>query len=118
MLGASAVPVSTLEPMATRAVETPIGTLGIDASEAGLRRVRLPGEHEAESGGDGPGAATGSARVELDPKLVGHVAKESERRPPREKPVRLGDEGARPVRVGQGEAAASELEARLNREPR
>jgi hypothetical protein len=50
VLGASAVPVSTLEPMATRAVETPIGTLGIDASEAGLRRVRLPGEHERSRG--------------------------------------------------------------------
>jgi len=43
--------------MATRAIQTPIGTLGIDASEAGLRRVRLPGEHEVVAEGDGPGAA-------------------------------------------------------------
>ena len=64
MLGASAVPVSTLESMATRAIETPIGTLGIDASETGLRRVRLPGEHDVESEGAGPGAANASVAAE------------------------------------------------------
>ncbi len=47
--------------MATLSIETPIGTLGIDASEAGLRRVRLPGEGEVEPGGDE--SPTGSAAV-------------------------------------------------------
>jgi methylated-DNA-[protein]-cysteine S-methyltransferase len=34
--------VSTVD--AAAAVETPIGTIGIEATESGLRRVRLPGE--------------------------------------------------------------------------
>jgi methylated-DNA-[protein]-cysteine S-methyltransferase len=50
--------------MATRAIETPIGTLGIDASEAGLCRVRLPGEREVVAEGDGPGAGIASAAAE------------------------------------------------------
>ena len=47
--------------MAEVAIETQIGTLGIDASEIGLRRVRLPGECEVDAGGDGAGAANASA---------------------------------------------------------
>jgi methylated-DNA-[protein]-cysteine S-methyltransferase len=47
--------------MATRAIETAIGTLGVDASEAGLRRVRLPGEHEVGAIGDGQAAGNAAA---------------------------------------------------------
>jgi methylated-DNA-[protein]-cysteine S-methyltransferase len=47
--------------MATRAIETAIGTLGVDASEAGLRRVRLPGEHEVDAIGDGQAAGNAAA---------------------------------------------------------
>jgi methylated-DNA-[protein]-cysteine S-methyltransferase len=47
--------------MATRSIETPIGIFGVDASEAGLHRVRLPGEHEVETSGDGPAAGNAAA---------------------------------------------------------
>src|SRR5262245_8879191 len=50
--------------MATRGVETPIGTLGIDASEAGVRRIRLPGEHEVDASGEGQAAENASAAAE------------------------------------------------------
>jgi methylated-DNA-[protein]-cysteine S-methyltransferase len=45
------------------AFETPIGTIGIEATEAGVRTVRLPGrvEYSAAAGGAGPPAATVSA---------------------------------------------------------
>jgi methylated-DNA-[protein]-cysteine S-methyltransferase len=46
--------------MASFAIATPIGTLGIEASETGLRRVRLPGEHEVDSDGDGLAADNAS----------------------------------------------------------
>jgi methylated-DNA-[protein]-cysteine S-methyltransferase len=47
--------------MATRSVETPIGTLAVEASEAGVRRVRLPGEHEVEASGNGSAAGNAEA---------------------------------------------------------
>ena len=36
---------------ATGSVETPIGALGVEASAAGIRRVRLPGDGELEPRG-------------------------------------------------------------------
>jgi methylated-DNA-[protein]-cysteine S-methyltransferase len=47
--------------VATRSIQTPVGMLGVDASEAGLRRVRLPGEHEVEANGEG--SAGGNAEA-------------------------------------------------------
>ncbi len=47
-----------MSPSAATAVETPIGTIGIEATEAGIRRVRLPGEGRTSpvEHGDGPAA--------------------------------------------------------------
>jgi methylated-DNA-[protein]-cysteine S-methyltransferase len=45
---------------ASTSVETPIGVLGIEATDAGVRRVRLPGDGELERLGDG----TASTSVE------------------------------------------------------
>jgi methylated-DNA-[protein]-cysteine S-methyltransferase len=44
---------------AVAVVDSPIGTIGIEATDVGLRRVRLPGERppEAEAGGGGPAVA-------------------------------------------------------------
>lgn len=69
--GASSVTAftSTLDPMrsgaATGAVGTPIGTIGVEATEAGLRRVQLPGEGRALPNlpGDGRAAENVSAAV-------------------------------------------------------
>ena len=47
--------------MATRSIQTPIGTLGVDASDDGLRRVRLPGEDELEASGEGSAAGNAAA---------------------------------------------------------
>jgi methylated-DNA-[protein]-cysteine S-methyltransferase len=47
--------------VASLSIETAIGTLGVEASEAGLRRVRLPGEGEVDASGDG--SAVGTAAV-------------------------------------------------------
>jgi methylated-DNA-[protein]-cysteine S-methyltransferase len=47
--------------MATRSVETHIGTLAVEASKAGVRRIRLPGEHEVETSGNGPAAGKAEA---------------------------------------------------------
>jgi methylated-DNA-[protein]-cysteine S-methyltransferase len=47
--------------VASRSIETPICTLGVDASEVGLRRVRLPGEHDTEASGDGPAVGNAAA---------------------------------------------------------
>jgi methylated-DNA-[protein]-cysteine S-methyltransferase len=41
--------------MSSTTVDTPLGTIGIEASEAGLRRVRLPGD--GVSGAGTPGGA-------------------------------------------------------------
>jgi len=46
---------------ASTSVDTAIGPVGVEASEAGVRRVRLPGEGELERRGDG--AAAESAAV-------------------------------------------------------
>jgi methylated-DNA-[protein]-cysteine S-methyltransferase len=46
-------------------VETPIGTVGVEASDAGVRRVRLPGIGDAlGSAGDGAALATAVGAVE------------------------------------------------------
>ena len=45
---------------ASTSVDTAIGPVGVEASEAGVRRVRLPGEGELERRGDG-GAAESAA---------------------------------------------------------
>jgi methylated-DNA-[protein]-cysteine S-methyltransferase len=49
-----------MEDEAAATVVTPLGTIGIEATDAGLRRVRLPGEGalETRAGGDGRAAAT------------------------------------------------------------
>jgi methylated-DNA-[protein]-cysteine S-methyltransferase len=44
------------------ALETPIGTIGVEATDAGLRRVRLPGSDLRTNGSD----AEGRAAVNLD----------------------------------------------------
>jgi len=41
---------------ASTSVDTAIGPVGVEASEAGVRRVRLPGEGELERRGDGVAA--------------------------------------------------------------
>jgi len=45
--------------------DTPIGTIGVEATEAGLRRVRLPGEGEQDEGvrSDGRASAIADAAV-------------------------------------------------------
>jgi methylated-DNA-[protein]-cysteine S-methyltransferase len=52
--------------VAAEALETPLGTIGVEASSAGLRRVRLPGGGGAviRSGGDAHAAAQVQAAVE------------------------------------------------------
>jgi methylated-DNA-[protein]-cysteine S-methyltransferase len=47
--------------VASLSVETPIGTLGVDASEAGLRRVRLPADGDVEASGAGRAAGNAAA---------------------------------------------------------
>lgn len=42
---------------ATAAVETPIGTIGVEATNAGVRRIRLPGEGVPGTGTPGAGPA-------------------------------------------------------------
>ena len=46
---------------ATTTVETPIGVLGVEATDAGVRRVRLPGAGELDPQGGGVAAASASA---------------------------------------------------------
>jgi methylated-DNA-[protein]-cysteine S-methyltransferase len=48
------------------AVETPIGTIGVEATEAGLRRVRLPGDRlpSARMAGDERAAANAAGALE------------------------------------------------------
>ena len=49
------------------AVETSIGTIGIEATDAGLRRVRLPGDDvPGPRAGDGAHAAAANAAVAAD----------------------------------------------------
>lgn len=52
--------------VAARAEETPLGTIGVEASAAGLTRVRLPGAGGAGArpGGDEPAAARAEAALE------------------------------------------------------
>lgn len=52
--------------VAARAGETPLGTIGVEASAAGLRRVRLPGSSNAgtAAGGDEPAAARAEEALE------------------------------------------------------
>jgi methylated-DNA-[protein]-cysteine S-methyltransferase len=48
-------------------VETPLGTLGIEATETGVRRVRLPENGELEPRGGGPAEAhAASAAAQLE----------------------------------------------------
>lgn len=52
---------------ASRTVETPIGALGIEATEDGIRRVRLPGGAELERSGSGAAAdSAASAAAQLE----------------------------------------------------
>jgi methylated-DNA-[protein]-cysteine S-methyltransferase len=52
---------------ASTSVDTRIGLLGIEATESGIRRVRLPGDGELERTGDGAAAdAAASAAAQLD----------------------------------------------------
>jgi len=44
-------------PSASTAVETPIGTIGIEATEVGIRRVQLPGEGRTSPVEHGDGSA-------------------------------------------------------------
>ncbi len=46
---------------ASTSVETPIGLLGIEATDAGLRRIRLPGDGDVETDGDGSAAGYAAA---------------------------------------------------------
>jgi methylated-DNA-[protein]-cysteine S-methyltransferase len=45
----------------TRSVETPIGVLGIEATDAGVRRIRLPRGGELDERGDGAAAENAAA---------------------------------------------------------
>jgi methylated-DNA-[protein]-cysteine S-methyltransferase len=45
---------------ARTSVETSIGVLGVEATDAGIRRIRLPGDGELERRGAGPAAASAS----------------------------------------------------------
>jgi methylated-DNA-[protein]-cysteine S-methyltransferase len=52
---------------ASTSVDTGIGLLGIEATDTGIRRVRLPGDGELERTGDGAAADTAaSAAAQLD----------------------------------------------------
>jgi methylated-DNA-[protein]-cysteine S-methyltransferase len=44
-------------------LETPIGTLGVEATEEGLRRVRLPGENRVVQAAEGGARSAGIARA-------------------------------------------------------
>jgi len=46
---------------AVTAVETPLGTIGVEATAAGLRRVRLPGDHIVVPGATGDAGAAANA---------------------------------------------------------
>ena len=61
---------------AARLVESPVGTIGVESTAAGLRRVRLPGPGDempaAESSGDGTAAVnTERAAVQIEEYLNG-----------------------------------------------
>jgi methylated-DNA-[protein]-cysteine S-methyltransferase len=52
---------------ASTSVDTRIGLLGVEATEDGIRRVRLPGGGELERGGDGAAATSAaSAAAQLE----------------------------------------------------
>jgi methylated-DNA-[protein]-cysteine S-methyltransferase len=52
---------------ASTSVDTPIGLLGVEATEDGIRRVRLPGDGELERSGGGAAAeSAASAAVQLE----------------------------------------------------
>jgi methylated-DNA-[protein]-cysteine S-methyltransferase len=59
--------------IAALAVETPIGTIGVEASESGLRRVRLPGERAvvATEGSDRAAGHAAAAAAQVEEYLRG-----------------------------------------------
>jgi methylated-DNA-[protein]-cysteine S-methyltransferase len=76
-----AVAISTLKPMShggsAVGVETSIGTIGVDATDAGLRRVRLPGDGVPAPGAPREGRAASNAAAAAE-QLAGYAAGERE----------------------------------------
>jgi methylated-DNA-[protein]-cysteine S-methyltransferase len=57
---------------AAMSIDSPVGTIGVESTTAGLRRVRLPGDHRDDSTGDGSAAVnTERAAAQIEEYLRG-----------------------------------------------